>query len=36
MPDQQLSITLEHAAGRVTFAVSCAGSPVASGQLLVE
>ena len=36
MPDQQLSVTLEHAPGRVTFEVSCAGSPVASGQLLVE
>jgi acyl-CoA synthetase (AMP-forming)/AMP-acid ligase II/3-hydroxymyristoyl/3-hydroxydecanoyl-(acyl carrier protein) dehydratase len=35
-PDQQLAIAIERGAGRVTFEVSCAASPVASGQLVVE
>jgi acyl-coenzyme A synthetase/AMP-(fatty) acid ligase len=35
-PDQQLAIAIERGAGRVTFEVSCAASPVASGLLLVE
>jgi acyl-coenzyme A synthetase/AMP-(fatty) acid ligase len=34
-PDQQLAIALQRAPGRVTFEVSCAASPVASGQLIV-
>jgi acyl-coenzyme A synthetase/AMP-(fatty) acid ligase/3-hydroxymyristoyl/3-hydroxydecanoyl-(acyl carrier protein) dehydratase len=40
MPEQQLSITLEHDLGRdhgrLTFEVTCANSVVASGQLLVD
>jgi 3-hydroxymyristoyl/3-hydroxydecanoyl-(acyl carrier protein) dehydratase len=35
-PDQQLSITVEHAPGRVKFEVALATTVVASGQLLVE
>jgi acyl-coenzyme A synthetase/AMP-(fatty) acid ligase/3-hydroxymyristoyl/3-hydroxydecanoyl-(acyl carrier protein) dehydratase len=35
-PDQQLAIAVRRDPARVTFEVSCAASPVASGQLLVE
>jgi len=35
-PDQQLSVTVKHDQGRLTFEVSCAASVVASGQLLVD
>jgi acyl-coenzyme A synthetase/AMP-(fatty) acid ligase/3-hydroxymyristoyl/3-hydroxydecanoyl-(acyl carrier protein) dehydratase len=35
-PDQQLAIALERSDGRVVFEVSCAASPVASGQLIVD
>lgn len=35
-PDQQLAIALERGNERVTFEVSCAASPVASGQLIVD
>jgi acyl-CoA synthetase (AMP-forming)/AMP-acid ligase II len=35
-PDQQLLVTLKRSAGRLTFEVSCAAAPVASGQLVVE
>ncbi len=35
-PGQQLSITVKHEPGRVTFEVTCAASVVATGQLLVE
>ena len=35
-PDQQLAVTLSHAAGRVGFEVTCAAAPVATGQLVVE
>jgi acyl-CoA synthetase (AMP-forming)/AMP-acid ligase II len=35
-PDQQLAIALHRGPGRVTFEVSCAASPVASGQLVVD
>jgi acyl-coenzyme A synthetase/AMP-(fatty) acid ligase/3-hydroxymyristoyl/3-hydroxydecanoyl-(acyl carrier protein) dehydratase len=34
-PDQQLAIAIQRAPGRVAFEVSCAASPVASGQLIV-
>jgi len=34
-PDQQLAIALQRDGGRVAFEVSCAASPVATGQLLV-
>jgi hypothetical protein len=36
MPDQQLSISVEHDRGRLTFEVTCADNVVASGQLLVD
>jgi hypothetical protein len=35
-PDQQLAIAIQRAPGRVTFDVSCAESPVATGQLIVD
>jgi hypothetical protein len=35
-PDQQLSIIFKRGAGRLTFEVSCAAAPVASGQLVVD
>ncbi len=35
-PDQQLAIALQRGPGRVAFEVSCAASPVASGQLIVD
>ena len=36
MPDQQLDVTLDRSNNRLTFSVTCAESPVASGVLLVE
>ncbi|HEX3763370.1 MAG TPA: AMP-binding protein [Kofleriaceae bacterium] len=35
-PDQQLAIAVQRGDGRVAFEVSCAASPVASGQLVVD
>lgn len=35
-PDQQLAIAVQRGPGRVTFEVSCAAAPVASGQLVVD
>ena len=36
MPEQQLSVTLKHDKGRLSFEVTCAKTVVASGQLLVD
>jgi 3-hydroxymyristoyl/3-hydroxydecanoyl-(acyl carrier protein) dehydratase len=36
MPDQHLDVVLDRSNNRLTFTVTCAESPVASGVLMVE